>query len=298
MSTVGDQLYQFGGIPVGGRFTTGKNYFVNSNDSSSGNTGKKPGSALPTINYGLDKVTENNGDIIYCMPGHAETIGKSALDVDGVEIIGLGSGKLRPSLTTATADDCVDITGDNVRFENFQFAAPGIDAVTSYLNINGPGAIIRDIYAADCSGSTTYNVVDAIVITALGDDCLLENIVLFNKTAAVNSFLHFEGAASNVVVKNFRAFGDVAVGGIIDTAKIDYLILEDVNVGVVGAYPACSLGSNPEGMAKNCHFSAGGGTTAAAGALGNLMRICEVFVQNDVDGSTSAYRYPAFDAAS
>ena len=282
------------------RVITGDVYFLNNTATNTNDVpgnGKDPRKPFATLDYALSKMTAGQGDYLIAGPGHIESVTQS-LDVAGIHIMGAVCGGLTPTFSGSTAADCISFDADDIEFNGFRFGAPDIDLVTSNMNIAADSAVVKNIYAADCSGTTNYNVVDAITITADGDNCLLENILLFNKTAAVNSFLHLEGAASNVTVRNFKAFGDVGVGGIIDTAKIDYLVLDKVTVCVVGAYPAASLGSNPEGMATDCYFGAGGGPTSAAGALGNLMRIFNVFVTNDVDGTTQGYRLPAFDAAS
>ena len=80
MTTVGDVLYHMGGVPVGtgNKMITGSVYFVDSSTGNSGNTGKKPSTALDTLANALDKCTANKGDVIYIMPGHTETTGTTA----------------------------------------------------------------------------------------------------------------------------------------------------------------------------------------------------------------------------
>ena len=297
MSVTNDVLYHMGGVPVHGRMTTGSCFFVDSNTGSDGNSGKKPSQAFATADYAVSKCTPNKGDIIYCMPKHAETTGKVTLDVDGVSLIGIGDGLQRPAFGTADADDIITITGSNVTVENLQIGTLGIDAITSFINIAGSGATVRNIYATDCS-TTSINIVDVFTITADGDDCLIENVHLFNTTVAVVSFIHFEGAASHVTIKDFYAFGDVATGGLIDTAKVDYLVMDNVHIAVVGTtIPAATLGSNPEGMAVNCSFFSTSATIAVGCALGNLMRTRDVKTTNETDNSASAFVYPTVDAA-
>ena len=294
------------GIPMAGsHMTTGQVLFVDSNSGSDSNSGKDPNHAFATLDYAVGKCSATDadgntkyGDTIYCMPGHAETTGSTTMDVAGVHVIGLGHGKSRPSFTSATATDVITVTAANCMIDNIQFGAPGIDLVTAYVNVAAAGFTGRNWYASDCSGSTTYNVVDCITITADGDDCLLENITFFNKTAPVTCFLDLEGAASNVQLRHIWFFGDTVTGGIIDTAKIDYLLMEDVNVGVVGTtMPAITLDSNPEGIARNCFFAGTAATIATTANMGNLMRLENIRVTNETDGSLSGGLYPAVDAA-
>jgi len=84
--------------------TTGNIWFVDSGHPfASDNThcGESPLEPFATIDYAIGKCTASNGDIIYVMPGHAETVNATATltcDVAGISIVGLGNGTNRPSL--------------------------------------------------------------------------------------------------------------------------------------------------------------------------------------------------------
>jgi hypothetical protein len=54
MTTFGDQVYQYGGVPVGVGETpiTGSTFFVDSANGNDGNTGKSTSSALATYEFG------------------------------------------------------------------------------------------------------------------------------------------------------------------------------------------------------------------------------------------------------
>ena len=77
----------------------------------------------------------NRGDVIYVLPGYTETV-TAAITINkaGVSIIGLGNGTLRPTITGNGTIDAVNITADNVTFDNFHFAAPETDDQTAALN--------------------------------------------------------------------------------------------------------------------------------------------------------------------
>lgn len=249
-----------------------------------------------TIDAALDLVSSNRGDHIKVAPSHAETLtAKLDLNVAGITVHGLGEGLERPTLTGNGVIDTVEFSADNIVFDNFHFAAPLTDAQTSFINIDDDGAIVRNITGIGSTG--TENVVDLITLTANGHDALIENVQFWNSVVAVNSFLSLEGAASRVKVKNFRAFGDVATGGIIDAAKIDYLWLEDVYIGVVGTTkPAITLDSNPEGVAVRVYAAGTHGTLATNCNLGNLMRLFDVKVTEETDGSAQGAAIPAVDS--
>jgi hypothetical protein len=249
-----------------------------------------------TITAGLNLVSSNRGDHIMVVPSHAETVtAKIDLNVAGITVKGLGEGRERPTLTGNGLIDVIELSADNIVFDNFHFAAPLTDAQTSHINIDDNGAIVRNITGMGSVG--TENVVDMITVTANAHDCLIDGVQFWNDVVAVNSFLSLEGAASRVTVKNFRAFGDVATAGVIDAAKVDYLWLENVIVAVVGTTkPAITLDSNPEGIAINCKWAGTHTTIATNCALGNAMRIFENRVSEETDGSAQGMILPAVDA--
>lgn len=249
-----------------------------------------------TIAAALDSCVANRGDVILVLPGHGETVTAAiAVDVAGVTIKGIGNGALKPTITGNGTIDAVNVTAANVTIDGLHFGAPGTDAQTSFINVVGTGVTLKNISGV---GSTTAkNVVDCITVTATADDLTIDGVYFHNSTVAVNSFLSLEGAASRVTVKNFFAFGDVATAGIIDAAKIDYLFLENVSVHVVGtSKPAATLDSNPEGVAVTCRFSGTSTTLANNAALGNLMRLHDILVTEQTDGTAQGALIPAVDA--
>ena len=193
------------------------------------------------------------------------------------------------------ADDAITITANNVTIDNLHFGAPLTDAQTSFINVVGTGVTLKNISGIGSVG--TENVVDCITVTATADDLLIDGVEFFNSVVAVNSFLSLEGAASRVTVKNFVAFGDVATAGVIDAAKVDYLILDNVRISVVGTTkPAITLDSNPEGMAVNCRWGGTHATIATTADLGNLMRLFDNWVLEETDNSAQGGRFPVVDA--
>jgi hypothetical protein len=240
---------------------------------------------------------DDRGDTMLVYPGHTETWTTAFTPtVTGMTISGLGNGQLKPTITVNGAVDGVDISGANITFQGFIFAAPGTDAQTSVINVGAvAGVTIRDIQAL---GSTTLkNVVDMITIEAASHYLTIEDINFYNETVAINSFISIEGACSHMTLRNIRCFGECVTGGIIDAAKVTNLFMEDVRVATVGTtIPAITLDSNPTGMARNCFF-AGTSTTIADNAnLGNAMRVDNIKVLEETNNSASAMILPAVDA--
>lgn len=60
-----------------------------------------------TIDYAIGRCTAGRGDIIFVKPGHTETLSAAsaiAMDVQGVALVGLGSGSMRPTITMDTVN--------------------------------------------------------------------------------------------------------------------------------------------------------------------------------------------------
>ena len=92
----------------------GRVFYVDSNNGASTNSGRTPYAALSSVNEAVEKCEANRGDIIYLLPGHAETISSASgcvIDVAGVSVIGLGQGEDRPTFTLSAAASKISISG-------------------------------------------------------------------------------------------------------------------------------------------------------------------------------------------
>jgi hypothetical protein len=127
MTTFGDQVYQYGGMPVGGKMTTGNVFFVSSvRTNTLGATGTRPSSPFATLDAATNACTANNGDIVYIMPNHAENITGAttwAPDVAGVQYIGIGLGSDAPELSFNATSSAITASGANNLFQNIRFLA-------------------------------------------------------------------------------------------------------------------------------------------------------------------------------
>jgi len=107
----------------------GKVFWVNNSSvlapngvgGSDGNDGtyQRP---FSTIDKAINSTTASRGDIIFVMPGHAETVALSTsigFDVAGIAIIGLGKGTLRPTLTMSAVASSLVFSAANMVLQNF-----------------------------------------------------------------------------------------------------------------------------------------------------------------------------------
>lgn len=150
-----------------GIITFGDVWFVNSGTGSdTANNGKNPKNAFATINKAVGSITANNGDIIYVLPGHTETISNTtglALSVAGANIIGLGTGTLRPTLTFSTANTAnIPVTANNVSIQNILFVGNFL-SIASVFTVTGT-ASAKDFIVSGCEFRDTSSVLGFLSI--------------------------------------------------------------------------------------------------------------------------------------
>lgn len=123
---------------------TGDIYWVHSGTGTdSVSNGYNPDAPCATIDYAYNKCTTAKGDIIYVMPGHAETMSAAAaltLDLIGVSIIGIGQGNNKPVIsvdTEHTEEAPVSITGSSNRIKNIKFVGINAGGSKNVIAITG-----------------------------------------------------------------------------------------------------------------------------------------------------------------
>lgn len=96
--------------------------------------GFNPDAPCATVDYAIGLCTASKGDVIYCMPGHAETVTATsiALDVAGVTIIGLGHGLNRPVFTYGAAAATITVSAANCKWMGCDFLANFLDVASAF----------------------------------------------------------------------------------------------------------------------------------------------------------------------
>ena len=184
-------------------------------------TGQKAGSdgnkgtfdaPFATIDYAIGQCTADRGDIIFVKAGHSETITAAAgidADVAGIAIVGLGSGRNRPTInfsTAATAD--IDIDAANITIKNFFIDVTGIDEVTAALDVNAADFTLEgcEVLMADGTGQA----VEFIVTAAAADRMSVLNNIIRAPNAGANNAISIEGTPDGIVIAGNRIYGDFA----------------------------------------------------------------------------------------
>lgn len=210
---------------VGGMFSiedqslsTGERFYVHSGTgTNSVGGGKSPDAPLATIDYAVGLCTANKGDIIYVMPGHAETISAAAgidLDVAGISVIGLGRGTLQPKVTldTATTTD-IDVDAANILIENIHFTANFADIVAG-IDVNAQFCTIRN-----CRFAETATDMNALIwvlggSTTTSSGLVVENCRVHASDAANTHFVSLPGTDSGNIIRNNYIYGDFGTAAI------------------------------------------------------------------------------------
>jgi hypothetical protein len=143
---------------------------------SDGNTGSFQ-SPFSSITGALAQCLAGRGDTIFVKPGHAESITAAAgiaLNVTGVQIVGLGYGNQRPTFTFTTATTAqIAVTAAGMSFQNCVFDLTGFDAVAAGISVAAADFTFagNDVILANA----TNQAVLGIITTAAADRFLCDS---------------------------------------------------------------------------------------------------------------------------
>ena len=172
----------------------GKSFWVNGSTTAShlapsgvgGSNGNRGTYQRPfkTIDFAVGQCSAGRGDVIYVMPNHVETLSTAAagtgaldIDVDGVTIIGLGTGTSRPRLDYTVAAGACTVTGDNVAIHNLNFHA-NVPTVTVGLNLGTAADTVVSNCLFDTETIGTDEFTNAISIGVASypviEDCIID----------------------------------------------------------------------------------------------------------------------------
>jgi len=240
------------------RMSTGARFFVCSLTGTDGAAyGFTPDKPYATLDYAVGKTTTSKGDIIYLMPGHAETISTATaavLDKIGTQVIGIGTGSLRPTFTLGAAAGTISITGANCLIENVLIVSNFLNVTTSVtVGADADGLTLRNVEFRDTSvilGSLIGITVAAGVTDLSIIGCKYYGIAL---TAPATDFIQAAGAVSRLVVKDCYVKGDFSGGVITATAaqSLDVLFQDLLIINMSETGKGIQLEATTTGAADN-----------------------------------------------
>lgn len=235
MTTFSDMVYAMGGVPtVGGAqipLTTGSYFWVDSGTGSDSNEGTLA-APLATIDAAIGKCTADAGDVIIAFPGHAETIAAATTlvaDVAGISIIGLGNGRLRPTLSFSATASRIPISADDVLIDNFVLVGAVADIVSG-VTVTGDDVTLRNIEMV--SGSAVLEFLQFLDIDACSRAVVENCKLLASTTAGSNTGIRLD-TATGATIRGCEFRGDWTTAAISGTAgsaaaSVDILIQGNV----------------------------------------------------------------------
>jgi len=162
--------------------------------------GQNPDAPFATLDFAIGQCTAGKGDVIYVMPGHAETTTAIALDVAGVKIIGLGWGRMRPAFTATTAaTDLLNASAANCWVENIRFVGAA-SGVTALLDIAG-----ADFYGKNLVFEHGATPLFAVTVPAAAHRFVLEDCQWRGTAAGPDVCIEIEGKVDDWKVIRPRA---------------------------------------------------------------------------------------------
>ena len=268
------------GLGTGSRF-----YLHAGTGTDSAGFGRNPDSPVATLDYANGLCTASKGDIIFAMPGHAESLvgaTSAVLDVAGVRVIGLGTGALRPKFTfTTDAGATISITAPNVSLENLQLLSAFTNGITAGITVGALADGLRLTNIRMEESLNTQEFLIAVSIAAACHDVGIDGFEFFGIDGGTDTqCIKFVGASNYSYVRNFRIFGDWS-GTPIDALTAASLYMEFAHGTIInvdtGAGLSVSVKSDTTGMMRHLDIAQIKDTVGPAGAA---MGATQVLVSN------------------
>lgn len=282
--------------------TTGQNFYVGNNatlingerGASNGNKGTYL-SPFATLDFAIGQCAAGRGDTIYIRPGYSETITTASaidIDVDGVNIIGLGTGTSIPTIEFNNAVATVTVDADNVYVRNVKFnasitaVAVGVDVIAGATDAVFDGCIF------DVDAAATDEFTLSVRFNAGCDRGAVVNCTFDQDLAAATAAISLTGASDRITIKNNRFFGDYGVANIngITTLStnvdIGYNLILNGEGGGLNAQPGIELLTASTGIIYNnyvvCNLA-----TKAASIVADTCLLFENYYNEDISSSAT-----------
>ncbi len=262
--------------------------YVDSGHASTGTgkPGSNPRNPLSTIDEAMTAattaVTASNGDLIVVMPGHTESITNAtdlAPDVVGVNILGLGRGSDRPTLTLTATGSNIPISAANIVMSNFLITISGTIDVVAGITVSAADVLLKDIELREAASDDQF--VDAIIVTTGAARCEIDGYRFTGIVAgdATQTALLFDAALDGCRITNAWAVGEFATAAIEMTAATTRMFMKDLYLQQEGAAdPVLTTHANTTGVLVNAHLA--NVTADDAGFLAALTAANELHIFN------------------
>lgn len=247
---------------------TGSTFWVKSSTGSdSAGYGLSPDAPCATVDYALGLCTASKGDIVYLMPGHAQTLTTATalvLDVAGVRVIGLGRGALRPTFTYGATDAICSFTAIDCVLENVLLIGAIDDIVTGIsVAVAADGATIKDVEMRDGSSITEFLIGISIGTgspTGTCSDVTIDGFKFCGLAGGMTSCIYAAGICDRLKIVN------TYIRCVASSYAVDLTVAASTNLWIadstfINADTTASLGVNAHdsstGYLFNCHVTNG-----------------------------------------
>jgi hypothetical protein len=258
-------------------------------DSSGHGTKDNP---FATIDYAIGKCTANNGDVIYVLPGHTESIiaaGTITCDVAGVSIIGLGNSNLRPTITWATSTAaCWNISAANVTIKNI-LCTTSIDELVKLFYVTAAGVTLDTV---DYVQGSSAQALQFLLTTNAADQLTIKNCN-HRQTTATNGttiWIQLVGTDNSRILNNTiwitakAATASICISG--STAVVECEIVGNRIAWLGGTIKeVINLVTGSTGIISDNRVAGGAAVLLAAAITGDACYMFENYVTNTAAAS-------------
>lgn len=216
MTMFRDQVYQFGGVPVGSGMLPqmgglGKVFFVDPARGSDSNSGKRPDQALDTVTKALSLCTANRGDTVYLLndgntSGSARETAGITWNKDNTHLIGLCAPSVNQRSRITPSSGSTDV-----------------DAFTPMITLSGTGCVFSNISIVQ---GNSEDGKASVGILLSGERNYLHNVSILtgqhaNQGDEVSYALQISGS-ENVIEKCYIGTDTIARGNNAASANIRF----------------------------------------------------------------------------
>jgi len=216
---------QKGGLPsiVDVSMFPGNIFYVDDGTAQGGTTsgfGTHPDEAITTIDAANNLCTASQGDSIFILPGHAETLSGAAgvaADVAGVSFLGVGRGGARPLITFSATTSTWTIAGASVYITNIVITS----SVNELVVVFSSSAADLEIDAVSMlDAGSALEILSFLLTTAASDRARIHGCDWVSSTAGASAqlWLQFVGCVDCRVYDNtcHMTLNDAATSSIIN----------------------------------------------------------------------------------
>ena len=281
------------GMPLVG-ITTGNVFFVHNGTGLNRYDGTDSAHPFNDLDYAIGRCSANQGDVIYCMPGHYEEVtAADAIDADvaGISIIGLGSGLDVPQIDyTETAAELV-IGAASVTIENMNFHSNEPDVLIGIeIEAAGDNFTIRNC-RFDVETTATDEFTSCITIETTANAGLIEGCYFDMGLGGAAQAIHLNDTSDGHVIRNNKIFGDYSTANIAGSTaastnlQIGGNILINGTGGDMNGQPNIELNGNSTGLIYDNLL--GGNTTLTTSMVGTLCLFFENWYNETISNTTT-----------